>query len=286
LSKKCADRDSNPGHRLGRRFCVAEIGEVINYRNLRGNFVKWLNSRVSKDYARQLITYLDRFVGESIRGSEDVIEILERSTSKKNMVLGLRNLVNYCEERGVISPLKADELRRVLKCVKTRVDAYVPSDEEVRSALRKFEGDYKLVFRLLAFSGLRVREAIRMLSEFDERRLMVSGNAAKYPLFSEKGSKRAFFAYMPRGFLKELKKVNLSDEGVRQYFHRRGLPPKYLRKWQYNFMILNNVPESVADFIQGRAATSVGSLHYLSRVKQADHWYGNIAEKLFNALPL
>ena len=52
-----------------------------------------------------------------------------------------------------------------------------------------------------------------------------------------------------------------------------GIDPKYLRKWFCNFLILNNVPESVADFIEDRAPESVGSMHYLAKVKQADYWY-------------
>ncbi len=43
---------------------------------------------------------------------------------------------------------------------------------------------------------------------------------------------------------------------------------------------MNNVPESVADFIEGRAPESVGSMHYLAKVKQADYWCGTILAKL------
>jgi len=45
-------------------------------------------------------------------------------------------------------------------------------------------------------------------------------------------------------------------------------------------LILNGVPESVADFIQGRASITVGSMHYLTKVKQADEWYLRVADKL------
>lgn len=45
-------------------------------------------------------------------------------------------------------------------------------------------------------------------------------------------------------------------------------------------MILNDVPESVADFIQGRASISVSSMHYLAKVKQADEWYARIDKLL------
>ncbi|EQD29032.1 hypothetical protein B2A_14669, partial [mine drainage metagenome] len=36
----------------------------------------------------------------------------------------------------------------------------------------------------------------------------------------------------------------------------------------------------VADFIQGRSSESVGSMHYLSKVKQADYWYDKIVRKV------
>ena len=45
------------------------------------------------------------------------------------------------------------------------------------------------------------------------------------------------------------------------------------------FLILNGVPESVADFIQGRASVTVGSSHYLAKTKQADEWYSRIVDK-------
>ncbi|NPE30471.1 hypothetical protein HNV12_21460 [Methanococcoides sp. SA1] len=40
------------------------------------------------------------------------------------------------------------------------------------------------------------------------------------------------------------------------------------------------VIESLADFIQGRAAVTVGSAHYLNKVQQAKDEYCRIMEKL------
>jgi len=57
------------------------------------------------------------------------------------------------------------------------------------------------------------------------------------------------------------------------------LPAKYLRKWNYNSLILNGAPESVADFIQGRSSITVGAMHYLAKAKQADEWYSKEAEQ-------
>jgi hypothetical protein len=55
---------------------------------------------------------------------------------------------------------------------------------------------------------------------------------------------------------------------------------KYLRKWHYNFMLYHHVPESVADFIQGRSSKSISANHYLAKAQQADFWYGKIAGAL------
>ncbi len=43
---------------------------------------------------------------------------------------------------------------------------------------------------LLAFSGLRIREAVKMLNSFNKNRLMINGNIAKYPLFSKITTKK------------------------------------------------------------------------------------------------
>lgn len=61
---------------------------------------------------------------------------------------------------------------------------------------------------------------------------------------------------------------------------KAGIAPKYLRKWFYNFLIYNNVPVGVADFIEGRAPESVGSMHYLAEAKQADYWYEQVVNVL------
>jgi intergrase/recombinase len=55
---------------------------------------------------------------------------------------------------------------------------------------------------------------------------------------------------------------------------------KYLRKWQYNFLIYNKDPESVADFIHGRSNKSIGANHYLAKSQQAGFWYWKVVGKL------
>ncbi|MDK2877151.1 MAG: hypothetical protein PWQ22_1561, partial [Archaeoglobaceae archaeon] len=88
------------------------------------------------------MNYLDKFVNSKIiESQEDLIEIIENSTSRKNIILALRNLINYCEQFEIISQEKALRLKKILKCVRSSTDAYVPSDEEVKRALEKIDRD-------------------------------------------------------------------------------------------------------------------------------------------------
>ena len=51
---------------------------------------------------------------------------------------------------------------------------------------------------------------------------------------------------------------------------------KYCRKWFFTKCIELGIPESIADFYEGRVANSVGSNHYLSRQSLADNNYYKI----------
>ncbi len=132
---------------------------------------------------------------------------------------------------------------------------------------------------------MRSREAIGLLNKFDRKKVVINGKIAKYPLFPDRSEKKTYFAYFPAKFVRELKKSNITQHGAKNYFYRRGLSPKYLRKWHYNFLILNGVPESVADFIQGRASFTDGSMHCLAKVKQADEWYSRVIDKFKRVFP-
>jgi intergrase/recombinase len=54
---------------------------------------------------------------------------------------------------------------------------------------------------------------------------------------------------------------------------------KIIRKWHLNMMIKEGITEGVADFIQGRAPTTVGSAHYLNKVQQATDQYRRVIGK-------
>ena len=80
---------------------------------------------------------------------------------------------------------------------------YVPTDDEVRFWFSKVgdREDLRLVFLLIAFGGIRIAEAVKVLREFDERLLKVErvngGEVAYYELNWVRGFKRANVVFMP-----------------------------------------------------------------------------------------
>ncbi len=105
-------------------------------------------------------------------------------------------------------------------------------------------------------------------------------NIARYPVaWISKGRKRAFWAYFPLRFIDELEPIDLNPGTAKEGIRYGRVSASTIRKWNYNFMIENGVPESVADFVQGRASVTIGSAHYLYKTRQADTFYSKIVDK-------
>ncbi len=255
------------------------------YDKHRKDFIIWIKNRVSDDHAKHQISYLDRYLsGKIITSPAQISRIRDNASSKKQITIAIRNLLNYCEEMDLLDEGFILKLRKPLKSVRSNPDNYVPNDEKVREAYQKINPKYKVLFKLLIFSGIRATEAIEFFKNYTKDKVEIVGNVARYPLFSLRKNKRSYFVYFPADMINEIENREYTRRGISNAFIRAGLPSKYLRKWNYNFLIMHNVPESVADFIQGRSPISIGSMHYLAKVKQADYWYNKIAEEIVSVL--
>jgi intergrase/recombinase len=260
----------------------------IDYRKVRKDFIKWMYERCTKEHTDKLVYYLDKYLNKPIASPRELFELLSSVKSgKRHFCMAVRDLLKFYETFDLISEESLARYRKVAKIPKTNHDDYIPDDSKVIGAFRKIEDNrYRLIFKLLALSGIRLRGAVYLFNTFDKDRLVINDKIARYPLSFDRKTKRSFYAYMPKNFALELERVSITESGVKSYLNRRGLPAKYLRKWNYNFLILNGVPESVADFIQGRASITVGSMHYLAKVKQADEWYSRVVDKLISVFIL
>ena len=238
-------------------------------------------SKCSEKHAYYITLYLNRYLTEPIRDPMQLFKQIESvEKGKRYFCLAIRDLLNFYEAFSLMDEVSLHRYRKVVRIPPTRVDDYIPETEKVVSAFKEIEDKrYRLFFKLLAFSGIRLTEAFYLFTHFDQDRIITNRAVARYPLHLDRKTKRVFSAYMPEVFASELQKMVIKEENVKRYITKR-MPSKYIRKWQYNFLISNSVPESVCDFIQGRAPSTVGSMHYLAKVKQADEWYAKVVLEL------
>ena len=61
------------------------------------------------------------------------------------------------------------------------------------------------------------------------------------------------------------------------------VPAKYLRKYAFDKMMELEIPESIADFIQGRVPKRIGAKHYMASARQASKFYPRYMEYIEKA---
>ena len=242
------------------------------------DYEKWLISQgLSYGYIKDLVHTLTTFI------REDISDIPDDITDTQS--IAVRSYLNYLSKKSLLSDEQVTKFKKKLPLKQSKPDNYIPSNDEVVKAFKQLKDKrFQTIFKLLAFSGARITELVKMVKEYDPSKLIVNDKFAKYQLHYNRGHKSSFYIYMPKELIPELHKFYIHVDTITHQISKSGLNPKYLRKWFYNFLIYNNVPEGVADFIEGRASSSVGSMHYLSKAKQADYWYEQVVEKLNAAL--
>ena len=234
-------------------------------------------------HQNDIIGMLSKYLVKPILDLEDLNQLLQRSSS--HLGVGVRNYLDFLAYKGHFSQEMVVVYKSIIRSRSISPDLFIPTDEMVKDAYLKLdEQRFQTLYKILAYSGIRITELVELISKYEPERLIINENVAKYPLGFIRGKKQSFYVYLPKEVASELKHFRISIRSIVYKFGEAGLSGKYLRKWFYNFLIYNNVPESVADFMEGGATQTVGSMHYLSRVKQADYWYEKIVKKLDEVL--
>ena len=142
----------------------------INYDELRNRFIEWFGANVSKENLKKCVSYLDKYLrGKTISNPREIFDIIKNATNKRNLCVTIRNLLNYLEAFDLMREEDLARYRKIVKIPRTNPDSYIPDDKTVINAFSKFEDNrYKIVFKLLLYSGLRIREALELLKDFDK----------------------------------------------------------------------------------------------------------------------
>jgi intergrase/recombinase len=271
---------------------------ILDWRRDVQEFKEYLDSKhYEKDYRKTLLRQLELFVGV-IKEPMDLVRAAINLTDgqKHNLNRALSALLRFYELKGV-NQNYLSALRKAVPKDPDFIDLYVPSEAEVIEALKKLNGfptKYRAFYNLALDSGLRMTEVARLINEF-ENAIEVNG-FYRCTLGYFRGCKLAFAGYFTPytlALIQQVKKAKeqVGDNCASHYFYKyRLLSVKYLRKFAFDTMISErlNVPESVADFIEGRTPKKIGARHYSKLIAQADgHYpkYANyIAELRKNAL--
>jgi intergrase/recombinase len=234
-----------------------------------------------------MLSYLDKNV-KTIRGPMDVLTVFSKLTAgqQHNLSRGMRNLFNFLEAQG-FSKDYLDTLRKNIPKDEIGFDVEVPLPEQIAHSLQamaKGQMRYRAVYELTVDSGLRLIEACRLLSDFS------AGNVEKHegfyvaPLGYFRRSKLAYFGFFTQYTFNLLEQVkgNVDWELATNYVRKREdvAAFKYLRKFANDTMTNEelNIPESTADFIQGRTPKSIAAKHYMQLKRKAIEFYPKYAK--------
>lgn len=243
--------------------------------------IKLLGEAHSKSYYKS-VEKLTGYFSKSIYFNyeelfKEYTKNIDLINSTQSNVKIFTRFLNYLKDFNI--PLEVIENHKKLlkksKCWNN--DNFVPTDSEIKNTLSKLRSDLLPYYLFFLYSGIRITEGIYLLNNLDKLKVQYKEMYCKINLEYNRRNKRSFFCYLPTSIYTQIssKKTELSH--IRMFIKRNKLIPiKYCRKWFFTKCIELGIPESIADFYEGRVATSVGSNHYLSRQALADQNYSKL----------
>ncbi|WP_456328508.1 integrase [Archaeoglobus sp.] len=276
-----------------------ENGKVpsLNYAEISKDFEKWLRNKISQETAERYLGILDGLADISV---ESLINLYEERPAN-NVAKAIRNLLNYLEEKKLITKEIADEVRKSVQIKKGKSDKVIPTDDDIKEAFEHYaktlNKKYYQVALLLLYSGARLRHILRMLEELDNKYLELNGSFARYEInHFTMSNKDGFYIYMPSWLAGKLEKAKIPESTAKtkkiRYRASSGRPvtAKYIRKWFNNYLAKLKIEKDVRNFIMGRPSEiskSVEGDYYLELRELADEAYKLVLEKFpVNVLPI
>ncbi len=257
--------------------------------NLKEEFSKWLKARISEETARKYVNLLEKYLDEL--SYESLRKAYEKAHDKANFSKAVRNLLNYLVERKVIDEITANELKKAVPIPKAKADRVFLSDDDILEAINYFKlnlsKDRYLVFLVILHSGMRLRQVLRVLNEFDEKYLHIFEDFARYELSHVSlGHKEGFWLYMPKWLSEELRKLcplEITEDAVKKAINfktstGRLVSAKYIRKWFNNLLVKLGVEKDIRNFIMGRSGeiSRTEGDYYLELLNLADQAYSKV----------
>jgi len=261
----------------------ADETRVIDWQKIREDFKLYIGSEnLNARYVSCILSYLDRFI-TIIQGPNDILRVFQGLTSgqKHNLNRGLRNLFNFLEKQGFDNDY-LNILRKNIPKDEIGFDVNIPSEEDIiRSLQAMARGDirYRLAYEVALDSGLRLIEACNLINNYHQIKTEPYADFAVMPLGLFRHTKVAYFGFITTYTQDLLARFSGTVDWAlaTNYVRKREdvVAYKYLRKFANDTMTSEalNIPESTADFIQGRTPKSIAAKHYMQLKRKAIQFY-------------
>ncbi|WP_324734952.1 integrase [Thermococcus sp. SY098] len=247
-----------------------------------------LGKETAEEYLRLLESFFDKF---KVRTHEDLEKALRKRNYAKNLCKALRKFYTFLKKRNIISRDEYELYYELTPLKKTRKEKAEPKpkDHEIAEAwryhLEHSDEVIQLYFKILVFSGARLKAIQAMLEEFDPDRVEVHENFIKYHLGRRLGKKSTPFIYMPKELLQELRKVKKIKYGtLHKKVAYKKVSARSIRGWFATFLSRRGVKDHVIKFIIGQVGQTVLEEHYLDLEFEADEAYSRVVDELKNVL--
>jgi intergrase/recombinase len=264
----------------------SSAGCPLNFAATQQGFIEYVRfKKYNLRTAKGMVSYLARFVRE-IRDARDIMRIFSELSDgqRHNLNRAIRAWFTYMQIVGVTSKSHLDSLRAAIPQDRTGIDLNIPEEAKVASDLKLLictPLSFQAVYNLLLDSGLRLVEAMQLVNNYTEPESINGFYRNSIGMF--RGGKQAYYGYYSAytyNLIRSLK-GQFSQIAVEKYAQNHDYTrAKYLRKFAFDKMIELEIPESVADFIEGRVPKRIGARHYMILRRQADNFYGRYAAYL------
>jgi len=237
-----------------------------------------LDEKTAKDY----MNYLKKLAGRPI--NEDLYHEISGNSWKVKLV---RIYIDYLYKNGRISFEEKERLKSIFKLKNhgALVTEYaVDANDLVAKVLKMRNGLYKLILELLLYSGARLREVIKMLKEWDERRLECFNDICRYKLAWIRGKKRCEYLFFPSKLLQMIRKyahqVGSYSTVRKEIYEDLAIKAKDFRKLHYR-LCREVLDKEICAFYQSRVSSlDVSDRHYDDLIGRATQNYPLLVESI------
>ena len=253
--------------------------------------VDWKDSFLKQDYSidykKQILAKFPVIFKKYTYKSNEFVDLISKKSNIINKsdrsIKLVRLIINWCDEKQLLTEQQLTICRKKIRNKPSSIDNYVPTDIEIKDTISKLSANNRFVYLVYLVSGIRKVEGKYLLDNINKLKVQKFDSFVKISMNYLRKTKNSYFCYLPLEVYNKLIKNNkqLSISSLENQIKRNKLIPiKYCRKWFYTKCIELEIPESIADYYQGRSANSIGGNHYLSRQMLADKNYDKIVSYL------